>query len=138
MLAALEALASFLAHEPLTVDEVVEHLGTVSHDYSGNVLVAPHNPLFAEANVVRAIDPETRRPGEVPAHVQLTPVEAPAVETLVEAFGDYRRVRGRGKRAKPRALFSLETPQGVCKIVLIAELEKERAVRITLRRDPEL
>jgi hypothetical protein len=134
MLAALQALAALLARDPLTVDETVEQLGTVTHDYGVNVLLMPRDPLFKEANVVRGIDPATHRQSDTPAHVEVTPVEPPAVETLAEAFGTYRRVPGEEKTPN-KVIFYLDMPGQPCTVALIAAVKKGRAVKITLRRD---
>lgn len=137
MLAALQALASLLARDPLTVDEVVEQLGTVTHDYGGNVLLKPRNPLFKEASVVRGIDSATLEPSNTPAHVTLTPVEPPSVNTLAQMFGAYRHIPAREKIA-PQVIFYLDMPGQPYAVALIAEVREERAVKITLRRDRRL
>ena len=74
MIEELQSIATFLAHDPLTVREVVERLGTVIEDYGSNVLVTPNSPLFREANVVRQVDRTTFDPIDVPDHVILKPV----------------------------------------------------------------
>lgn len=135
MLKALGALASFLARDPLTVAQVVAELGTVTHDYRPNVIVAPFNPLFREANVVRGIDLATRKHGDSPALVELVPAEPPAVEELEAAFGAYTPIPAEDKGVLPQAIFYLEMPEQPCMIALIAAVQGERAVAITLRRD---
>jgi len=137
MLAALQTLASLLARDPLTVDHVIEQLGTVTHDYGGNVLLAPRDPLFKEANVVREIDLTTLEPSNTPAHVTLTPVEPPSVETLAQTLGTYAQIPAKEK-IPPQVIFYLDMPGQPYTIVLIAVVKEDRAVKITLRRDIRL
>ena len=135
MLKALGVLASFLAQDPLTVDQVVAELGAVTHNYRPNVILAPFDPLFREANVVRGIDLVTRKHGERPALVELVPAEPPAVEELEAAFGAYTPIPAEDKGVLPQAIFYLTMPPAPVMIALIAAVQEERAVVITLRRD---
>ena len=135
MVAALRAVASLLAGEPLTVDQVIDHLGAVTRDYGGNVLLAPREPGFRQASVVRAVDPSTGSPTPTPAYVALTPLAPPPLTALTDAFGPFRRVPATGSIPE-RAMFALPTPGSPSAVTLIAEVEQGRATRITLRRDP--
>jgi hypothetical protein len=137
MLAALQALASMLARDPLTVNQVVEELGTVTHDYGANVLLTPHDPLFKEASVVRGIDLTSFEPTDTPAHVALTPVEPPTLETLIRTFGTHTRIPAEEK-IPPQVIFYLDMPSQPCTVALIARIRKGRAVTLTLRRDRRL
>lgn len=137
MIPALRALASLLAADPLTVNEVSDQLGTVTHDFGANVMLAPRDPLFKEASVVRGIDPTTLKPSPTPAHVTLTPAEPPALETLTQAFGPATRVPAEEK-IPPQAIFYLEMPGQPYTVALIAEVQQRRVTRITLRRDQRL
>ncbi|HEY3290547.1 MAG TPA: hypothetical protein VGK87_10510, partial [Anaerolineae bacterium] len=90
MLATLQALATLLAHDPLTMAEVTDYLGKVKHDYGANIIVTPHDTSFKEASVVGMIDHATLKPSGVPAHVVLLPVNPPTVEMLAQTFGKYK------------------------------------------------
>ena len=69
MLAILQSLISLLASEPLSVNRVIMELGKAEDDLGASVLIAPADPLFREAIVVRNIDLATREPGNIPALV---------------------------------------------------------------------
>ena len=135
MLAALRELASVLARDPLTVDDVIAHLGgTVTHDYGANVVLAPRDPAFREASIVRGLDVATRQQSTAPAHVDLTPAELPTIETLAHAFGTYTEIPGEEK-VPPQVIFYLDMPGQPYTVALIAEVKHGHAVRLTLRRD---
>lgn len=87
MIAELQSIACLLTSDPLSTDEVVGKLGSVAHDYGGNVLVRPYDPQFKEASVVREIDRTTYKPSNIPSGVGLSPVNPPPVEKLVQGFG---------------------------------------------------
>jgi hypothetical protein len=132
--AALQALALLLAREAVTVDEVVAHLGSVTHDYGANLLIAPRDASFTEANLVRGLDPATRHAADVPAHVEITPAEPPTIEALSRTFGTPVAVPAE-ERVPPRAIFYLDLPGQPRGVALIAHVKEGRAVRLTLRRD---
>lgn len=134
MLAALQALAALLARDPLTVDDLIEYLGTVMQDYGANVVLRPRESAFQEASIVRGVKAVGFGPSTVPAHVTLTPVEPPTVETLAQAFGTYTRIPAEAK-VPPQVIFYLDLPGQPRSVALIAEVKQGRAVRITLRRD---
>jgi hypothetical protein len=138
MIAALEALAALLARDPLTVDDVIAHLGPARHDYGANVVLAPRDPSFTEANVMRDLDSAARKHTATPALVTLTPAEPPAVKTLAEHFGPYHTIPAEDKGIPPQVIFYLDQPGQPRAVALIAEVRDGRAARITLRRDQRL
>lgn len=137
MIAELQALAALLARDAVTVDDVVAHLGAVTHDYGPNVLVVPRDTQFLEANVVRDLDSRTRRPANVPAHVDLTPAAAVALAALVMAFGPGKRIPAEGQ-VPAQMIFYLALPEQPYAVALIAALKGSRATRLTLRRGRRL
>jgi hypothetical protein len=137
MVEELESIAALLARDPLTVRQVVERLGTATIDYGSNVLVAPNNPLFREANVVRQLDRATFHPIDVPDHVYLTPAEPTPVVELSHAFGTYREVPSLHEDP-PELIFYLEMRGQPYAVALIARVQGEHAIEITLRRDMRL
>jgi hypothetical protein len=134
MIAEIQAIMCLLASDPLTVDTVVRKLGTVTDNYSGNVLIKPYDPQFKEASVVREIDQTTGKHLNIPSLVDLTPVNPPKVETLVQAFGAYKR-GAPNRHLPPRINFYLDMPGHPYKIVLGADIKGNHAIRIILRRD---
>ena len=134
MITALKALASLLARDPLTVDEVIEQLGKVTKNYTWNVLLTPHNPVFKEVSVGRAVDSATRKPANIPSYVEVTPTEPPAIEILAQAFGTYKRIPAE-KKVPPQAIFYLDISGQPYTIALIADIKDNHATRIALRRD---
>lgn len=137
MIEELESIAALLARDPLTAGQVVERLGTVTTDYGSNVLVAPSSPLFREANVVRQVDRTTFHPIDVPDHVYLTPATPTPIAELSEAFGTYREVPSLHEDP-PELIFYLEMRGQPYAVALIARVQAECAVEITLRRDMRL
>jgi hypothetical protein len=133
----LESIATLLARDPLTVRQVVERLGTVITDYGSNVLVAPSSPLFREANIVRQVDRTTFDPIDVPAHIYLTPAEPPLMDELASAFGTYREVPSLHEDP-PELIFYLEMRGQPYAVALIARVQGDRAIELTLRRDIRL
>lgn len=134
MIAEIQAIICLLASDPLTVDTVVRKLGTVTDNYSGNVLIKPYDPQFKEANVVREIDQTTGKHLNIPSLVDLTPLDPPKVETLVQAFGAYKRAAP-NRHLPPRIIFYLNMSGRPYTITLIADIKDDRAVLIGLRRD---
>jgi|WetSurMetagenome_2_1015567.scaffolds.fasta_scaffold125405_1 hypothetical protein len=137
MIAVLQELASLLARDSLTVDQIIAKLGTVLHDYGSNILVTTSNLLFKEANVVREINLATLEPSNAPAHVILTPAEPVSLKILARAFGEYKNVPAKEK-IPSKVIFYLEMPGQPYSVALIAEVENSRALKITLRRDVRL
>jgi hypothetical protein len=135
MLTAIQKLAFFLADDPLTVDRVIEYLGTVTEDYDGSVLIKPRDPHFIKANVVRQIDRSTLRPSAVPAFVTLTPVKALSLKSLAEKFGKYKEIPAEEK-APAQIIFYLDIPGRPCTIALIGTVKDDQVIEIALRRDP--
>jgi hypothetical protein len=137
MLAEIKELVSFLAGDPLTADQVITRLGTMIQDHGGNVSIKPRNPLFKEADVIREIDLKTLKPSNRPAHVSLTPVDPPALDSLTKAFGAYKLIPAEEK-SLPQVIFYLDQPKRPYTVALIGELKGKRVVRIILRRDIRL
>lgn len=126
----LRSLATLLAADPLSVDDVADALGTEERSSAGDVLIAPFDPAFSEATVVR------RAGGDVPAHATVSLAEPTSLDELVAAFGSPRTVAAEEK-VPAQALFPLDTPGTPYRITLIASLTDRGEVRrLTLRRDP--
>ncbi|HLP91514.1 MAG TPA: hypothetical protein VK184_23385 [Nostocaceae cyanobacterium] len=115
MIAELQAIASFMASQPLTVDAAVKEFGTVQQDYSSNVIVKPYNSLFQEISIVRKINQSTGKYTDFVNTVHFKPANPPTVETLVQAFGNYRRGAPKSK-LPPNIVFRLDLPDKPYKI----------------------
>lgn len=137
MMDALQSLAALLASDPLTVAQVAARLGAVVTDYGSNVVVAPTDPVFAEANIARQVDRKTLDPVETPAFVILTPAAPVPLAGLTAAFGPSQEVPGPGDDP-PELIFYLPMPGQPCAVALIARVRHDAAVRLTLRRDVRL
>jgi hypothetical protein len=125
----LRSLATLLAADPLSVDDVAEALGTEERSSAGDVQVAPFDAAFAEATVVRGAG------GDVPAHATVSLAEPTSLDELVAAFGRPSTVAAEEK-VPAQALFPLDTPGTPYRITLIASLaERGEVRRLTLRRD---
>lgn len=124
-----------MASEPLTVDQVVRFVGTVSESYPWDVIVKPYDPEFKEAIVGWETDSITFKSTNIPRIIDLIPVEAPKVETLAQAFGKYERIRPIHYTKPPRIIFYLDMPKHPYRIVLIADVKKGRAIKIILLRE---
>lgn len=137
MIAELKNIATLLASDPLTVQQVIAQLGAVTTDYGSNVLVAPNNPLFREAEVVRKVDLNTFDPLDTPANIHLTPVEPMPVAQLTGAFGAFHKYPARRKQL-PTMVFDLDVGGQPCAVALIASIKDDQVVELTLRRDIRL
>jgi len=137
IITALQDMASKLADGSVTVSSLIAQFGTVSQEYRGNTVLTPSDKQFRSIDVVRALDRTSRKPSDVPAHVDLEPVQAVGMETLTGAFGDYTLVPAEEK-VPDQAVFYLDMPGKECKVALIAALKDDKVVRITLRRDRRL
>jgi hypothetical protein len=126
----LRALAALLATDPLSVDDFADALGSEERSSAGDVQVAPFDPAFTEAKVVR------RAGGEAPAHATVSLADPTSVEELSEAFGSPRLVAAEEK-VPAQALFPLDAAGLPYRITLIASVADGGEVRrVTLRRDP--
>lgn len=134
MIAELQAIISLLTTDPLTVDQVVENLGTVTTNYTPNVVVKPYSSELKEASVLRRMDARTFQHINTPNSVTLKPTMPPTVETLAQAFGEYNEVISTDA-LPPRIIFYLDKYSKKYTIALIAYIEEGRAIQITLRRD---
>lgn len=134
MVEELLSLASLLARDPLMVSEVIAHIGSVIHDYESNVLIEPSDSQFSEAHVVRNIDLETFEPIDTPSHVVLMLAEPIEVEDLTQAFGKYDRFEAEEK-VPPQLIFYLDMTGQPYSVALIADVEVDRVIEITVRRD---
>jgi hypothetical protein len=137
MLSAVKELASFLASDPLTVDQVIKHLGSLTQDYGSNVTIKPRDPKFKEAEVVREIGQTTLKSSNRPAFLSLTPVEPPTLVSLAAMFGPYKKIAAEEKNPA-QVIFYLDQPGKPYTVALIGEIKADKVVRITLRRDVRL
>lgn len=135
MISALQELANLLSSDPVVVDDVVAHLGTVTETYSGNVVLMPEDPVFTSGNIVHKVG------GTIPAHVVLTLAETISLKILAETFGSYK-IPPQDRGVPPKALFSLDMPKKPYRIKLIATLtgrgDDSDVTAVTLRRDMRL
>ena len=134
MVKELQELAALLARDPLTINDVIEHIGSVTHDYESNVLLSPNDSHFSEAHVVRQIDLKTFEPVDTPSHVILILAEPPEVEILVQAFGEYDRFEAE-EYVPPQLYFYPDMTGQPYSVALIADIEGDRVIEITIRRD---
>jgi len=133
MLAALQSFVEWMGSDPLFVDEMIDKIGVIVEDYGPNVLLKPHDPLFNAADIVRRLGP-TAKATNTPSHILLTPAEPPAIEAMVQAFGEYRKLPNR-KPFPPRVIFSLDLPDKPYTVAMIAEVKRGHATKITLLRE---
>ncbi|HLP91515.1 MAG TPA: hypothetical protein VK184_23390 [Nostocaceae cyanobacterium] len=131
MIAELQAIASFMASQPLTVGAAVKEFGTVQEDYYANVIVKPYNPLFQEINIVRRISRDTGKHTDFISSIDFKPVNPPTVETLVQAFGNYKRGMPRIKLPL-NIVFRLDLPDKPYKISMIVGVKNNQAVTISM------
>lgn len=137
MITELQAIASLLLCNP-SVDQVIALLGTVSKNYTPNVIVKPYNPQFKEANVTRSLDQTTSKYINHPDLIELMPVEPPTVEALAQAFGEYQEEIPTGDGNLMQFVFRLNQYNEKYTIIMIADVDDDRAVKITLFRDKRL
>ncbi len=137
MLAEIKELVSFLASDPLTADQVIKHLGSVTQDHGSNVTIKPRDPEFKEAGVVREIGQTDLKTSNRPALVSLTPIEPPTLVSLAAKFGPYKKIAAEEKNPA-QVIFYLDQPGKPYTVALIGEVKADRVVRITLRRDVRL
>ena len=105
MLSNLQDLISLLSTEPLTVGDVIQHLGVAGEDRGASVVVTPNDTQIHSAIVVRGIALETREPSDVPALILLRPADPLPLEALELLFGSYREVPPEGRGQLPQAIF---------------------------------
>ena len=139
MIELLRELATLLARDPLTVDDVVERLGPVVQDTDYNLLIDPRNPLLGGVNLVRLMDQHTLEPGETPAFLELTPAEPLALGSLEQMFGVSKTIWPDHEEELPQAIFEQPVATSLShETVLIAAVDDGRVLSLTLRRDPSL
>jgi hypothetical protein len=137
MLEKIKELALFLAVDPLTADQVIEHLGKVVQDFGGNVTIQPRDPFFKTAGLVRELDMTTLKTTNRPAAVILTPTDPLTLKSLTVAFGPYQQIPAE-ERVPPQVIFYLDLPGRPYTVALIGEVKGNRVVRLSLRRDIRL
>ncbi len=137
IIGAINRLAALLAQDAVTIDQVGVLLGKVARNNSGNVIIAPHDPLFTEANIVRRLG-QTPEPSSSPAHVDLTLAQPQPVASFESAFGTPREIPSEDKGVPPKLIFHLEMEGQPQSITLIASLKKGEIVAVTLRWDRRL
>jgi hypothetical protein len=134
MFAALQSFVEWMGSDPLFVDEMIDKIGVIIEDYGPNALLKPRDSLFSAAEIVRCPGSTSLVPNNTPSHIILTPAEPPAIETLMQAFGEYQKLPNR-KPFPPRVIFYLDLPGCPYTVALIAEVRQGLATKIILRRD---
>jgi len=133
VIATLRELATTVASDAVTVDDLVHRLDGTAVDMIGNVLVdSPSLEGVAQASVVRVAS------GEAPAHVTLELIDPVPEEALTASFGTPTPVPPEFPGGPDRLLYELDLPDGSYTASLIANIEEQGARRVTLRRDPRL
>ena len=126
----LNDLVLLMTQSPLTVDDVVHHLGKPGTDEYGQAIIEADNEAIEWAMVVAGEDVE-------PSFVQLTFEEGLPAEALHTAFGESHEPP-RVPNLPPRAIFYLNPPGQTHSAAVIADIQDGSVKTVTVRRDIRL
>jgi hypothetical protein len=140
MITVIRDLVDFLSQDPLTIKDVIAHVGTVVHEPGGLMAaeLRPALPGLHSAFLTRYPD------SDFPYTLELNPVpeSCPTVEALTAVFGDYHRSRTDYNRP-PVLSFYPSAIGSHWRIVVIAKLKLQTdrfdnalVTSVVLRRDP--
>lgn len=130
IITALQDIIDFLSSDDLTMSSMVNYLGDIEQEYAGSIHVHSDNDNFSRISVVKSAQTG------MPAHVRLELSDSLSVTDLHQHFGDFQEVRV--GYDEPKTLqFNTDTDDSAFKIVLLAEVEHDAVVAITLRRDKQ-
>jgi|GEM_PF-5574246 len=126
---ALQNLIDYLASDRLTVEMIVNHLGSIEESHAGSIHIQPNIDDFSLISVVRAVD------SIYPSHLRVTLRQPIAISELTQTFGDPRSITM--EEGEPYAiLYDIGLSNTTYNITLLAELDAEKLVTtIILRLD---
>lgn len=128
----IQELCEKIAQEDANAETFAASLGNIKERVFQSILVAPaHDEWFSGVTVNKNANDDDVN------HIKLQLEESIPLETLVEAFGEYKRMRG-GSKAPANAKFGVLAQSDTHTATILAVMKKDKTDMITIRRDIRL
>jgi hypothetical protein len=139
MIELIEELIQLLSRDGITIDDVIRKVGVISNDPGGLMPIEIRSSLPGVKTASLSRDPDTGQPYELT--IEPTSAAKLTAGMLLQAFGDYRRLRTDRGQA-PQIIFHPKPKDAGWKVAILASLqstaeaiESQQVSSLSLRRD---